>query len=225
MRFVYSNESIDISFSANTPLVLVIEKKDLFSIIVSDLWRQSSGEEGKCILSNINSTLELNKDVVFIIDPFSVNYNEKRVLTSVYEDLDEICNSNYWGDVADINTRIIELLEAINDKSEFHLTYKLNFQLKELLKIYNVKLLYEDDSLLDRISSYIKLLHRVRNVKLIIFVNLKTFLNDEQLNLLFKECLYEDICIMDIENVDFGKSANEKYVIIDKDLCKIIVDD
>lgn len=30
---------------------------------------------------------------------------------------------------------------------------------------------------------------------------------------------------MDIENVDFGKSANEKYVIIDEDLCKIIVDD
>lgn len=66
-----------------------------------------------------------------------------------------------------------------------------------------------------------KCLHRICGTKLVIVVNLQMYLDRIQIQEFFKECRYEEIAVLDIEAVDFGKHENEKYVIINKDMCTI----
>lgn len=222
MRFTYSDLNLELILSYESPTVLIIENTPLFSAITADLWEQAYGIPGNIVLSENNEQLKPEKVSTVIINPFSINYNEKRILNAAYKELCDIANDNFFEKIAETNSKIISILDSIEKSVDFPVIYDIDLDFKNLLKAYNVKIDDQNSNLLDRIVSYIKLLHRICNISLFIFINLKSFFTDEQLGALYKETLYENIILLDIESSDPDfHLSQENYIIIDRDLCII----
>lgn len=224
MRLIFSKYLIDFIIGEETGNILIIERPGVFSEIYNDLWRQSEGELGEIIISDADTILKMNKAVIFITNPIGVSCNDKKIILRIYNDIKDICNEKYINEITLLNAQIVELLEKVSFDISLPLDYALDMNIVGLLKLYETKVDSEGVDLLEHIVSYIKLMHQVCKISVFIFVNLKSFFTQEELDQIYVEAKYEHVQIVDIESADcFGKVKTEKYMILDKDLCIIEV--
>ena len=222
MRLVYPDFNFEMLLSTEKPTTIVIENQLLFSTFVSDLWNQTNGISGELILSEDENLLSFDKAATAIINPFSVNFSDKKITTAIHKELFNISNDFYLEEMSEINSQIVQLLDSLECKVDYPISFDIDMDFKDILKIYNVKANNDSEDFLDKIVSYIKLLRRICSIRLFIFVNLKAFFTEKQLEALYKECLYEEVFLINIESHDYGKQTQtENYAIIDKDLCTI----
>lgn len=97
----------------------------------------------------------------------------------------------------------------------------IDFNTDDFLKLLNIKLNEQDKTLLERLQTYIKVSCELRNIKIFIFFNLYSFLEEHELKALINECKYYDIKIINVEYYDVENSIFDKKRIIDNDLCVI----
>ena len=222
MRLVDSSLNVDICLTYDRPTVLVIENKESFMQFSFDIWNQSNGKDGIVILSERDKSVRFDKSVELVINPFGINFNDKKILTKVYSELEELCTESYIEEISFINANIVSLFDMLEQKIDYPIHFSIDTDLKGLFKLQEVKIEESEDGFLDRLISYIKLIHQACNVRMFVFVNLKTFFSNDMIEELYKACVYEEIIVVDVENHDFGKEIEmEKYFIIDEDLCLI----
>lgn len=224
MRLVYPDPLLEINFSNHKIHSLIVENTSLFISITEDLWNQSNGDDGVFILSNKDKLIKFDKKADVIINPFSVSSNDRKIITKIYAELNGIGQENSIEELLCLNSSIVGLIDHLAEKVPYPLIYDLNLDLSGLLKLYNVKIDEECTELLEKLMTYVKLMHQVCGITLFVFVNLKQYFSLEQLNLFYQNCLYEEVSILDIEGCDLKKKLDcEKEMIIDKDLCIISI--
>ena len=76
--------------------------------------------------------------------------------------------------------------------------------------------------IIKRLFEYIKICSFICKYKLIIFVNLKTYLSDEEIEELYKISNYCKISLLLIESREKDWNGDEMEYIIDKDQCLIV---
>ncbi len=104
----------------------------------------------------------------------------------------------------------------------FQLTFD-DIGIQSLLKACNVKIENTYDSFLEKIINYINILIYLKNISFVVFVNLKSVLNDDELAALYKHCLNEKIKLLLLESYKSRPlMQTEKAIIITEDLCEIV---
>ena len=78
-----------------------------------------------------------------------------------------------------------------------------------------------EESLLEHLIRYIKLVVKLLGVKLIIFVNLRSYLSDRQFMGLIQEIKYQEIKALFIENQEKACMEGVMRYSIDRDGCEI----
>lgn len=78
-----------------------------------------------------------------------------------------------------------------------------------------------EETLFERIAIYIKIMAELLKKKLVILVNSRSYLTSDQIDQIAELCMYSEVALLLIENVqrDFSKKRN--YCIIDHDECCI----
>lgn len=79
----------------------------------------------------------------------------------------------------------------------------------------------QDVEFLERIVEYMKLLQSLCKIKVLFLVNIKLYLTDEQMILLYREAEYINLQLVLIEHIMKSTIFEEKVVVIDKDDCII----
>ena len=120
---------------------------------------------------------------------------------------------------ADENTSISIVCE--NPKVFYEIDYNIECDVKDLIKIYNLKLNYESSSLLEKLSIYIKLVAMAFNLQILFLVDIRRYLTEYEVLALYKEARYWKIQLVIIESRFVDKLENEKVIIIDRDRCII----
>lgn len=87
MRLVNSSLFLDISLQEGETVTLVVEKPDIMVGIVEDLSRQCIGLDGEFFLSDGQKMLTLEKVAECIIDPFTIDFNHRKIINKLYSDL------------------------------------------------------------------------------------------------------------------------------------------
>ena len=170
MRLVNSKYNLKIEFEENKSTELVVENKECMIDIVQNLLSQVDGIEGDFVLA-AEKEMKMEKDVLFIIDPFSVDFNNKKIITKLYEQLSQIAKEENEG-YDSINSEIVSTLEKICGCVEYsNVQYDLEFDWKNLFKLYNVRIGEDYKNIYEKLEEYIKILVDVLKVKLIIFLN------------------------------------------------------
>ena len=102
----------------------IVESPELFIQYLNELSVQINGQNGRFVLSRNDKELNISKSIEIIFSPFLLEINEKKVLSKIYLELQDIAN--------DENTylKTRELVTAIH---QYFLDIEFLVQIQHLL--------------------------------------------------------------------------------------------
>ena len=112
------------------------------------------------------------------------------------------------------------LLE-LEQETDFILDIDADVDMSAIFKGNGIKLESLDDGLLENIVRYIKVVRLLLKKTVFVFVNLRSYLTDGQLDQLIREAAYQEVQILLVENVMRDCVNGGKRCIIDSDKCEI----
>lgn len=222
MKLIYPMLGLDITFEENSVCSLVIENRALFYEMVSDIYRQIEGNNGKFVLSENYEPKEMRKAAELITGFVPFTLNKKDILTKAYVEIQK--NSQSPEMVERTHGILAELERYICDVSGFcenEFVCTETTDITPLLKMFDLKFLDEDKSLCEKLLDYFEASERYKRVRLFVTVNLRSYIDDDDAQMFFKCVLMRKINLLCIENYAYEKLAGEKRTIIDSDLCII----
>lgn len=221
MKLVNSKYNLNIEWEENKSTTLIVEKKDNMLNIINNLINQLAGQEGDFVLSD-EVKVKWEKQVDFILEPFTINFNNKKILSKLYEQMFDISKDEIE-DYNSINNVIINAIDKVTQRVEYNnIVYNLDFDWKNIYKLYDVKIGEDYENLFEKIEEYIKIIADVLHIKLVIFLNLKEYLSKIELENIQRICFYKKMNLLLLESEEREKIENEKTFIIDKDRCLIV---
>ena len=116
---------------------------------------------------------------------------------------------------------LINYFDQLLNTVPYDITYNFDFDLISLIKALDVQTDVSSDTLIEQVSSYMKLMQQLCGISIFVFNNLKCYFNESNLQLLYESARYNKINIINIEPVHTEHICREKCWIIDKDLCII----
>jgi CRISPR-associated protein Csn2 len=223
MKLVHPILEKPIKLDENTLNVLVIESQKAFSGFIKELFEQSNGGEGNFIISEDLDRLSVEKDVELILEPFSIELNNRKIISRLYKQLEHTAVSeDFYLDYNKASNQILSFIEKISQTTENKMVYSQNVDLSALFKAVDLSIEEDYENLVEKIHDYMSVIQEFEQVSFFIFVNLKKFISSEELKELFKAASYKKMHLLLLENVVHDDPiACEKRYIIDSDLCAI----
>lgn len=219
-----SNYENNINFEKNNIHLWVIENKVAFFNFVKVLNSQINGEIGEFILSKNLNEMPISKNICMLLDFFNIDFNNKNILNGIIKKLEiELQENDYIIKLNELNAQILNFLYSIGLSINLDISYNDELEFVKLLKTYDIKITNQSSSLIETIINYIEVLIELNICKILVFVNLKQYLSYEEIIELYKYVNYKNFKIFLIENTNSKKIEDEKKIIIDNDLCEILV--
>ncbi len=220
-KLVYGKYDIFMSLEENYVNELIIENPPILAEMVQELTAQADGGEGGFVLSEDGKPLSVEKNLVFIKDPFSVDVNQRKLLSKLYEELEEHTKDTLFFEGEDFYHAYIRYMNGVCEKSGLFLTYEEEPKVEDIFKRAKLRIDCQAESLVEQIAEYIRVWAELLHQEVFVFLNLKLFLIKEELEALYQECFYRKVQMILIEAVFTEKMPEEKIYLIDKDKCII----
>lgn len=218
MKIVHPDINMQIDFEDKTCCIWTIEYPELLLNYITELQEQVIGNEGKFVLSDENEILSFKKDMSLILSPLEIDYNDKKFITELFKEIKDIVQSGeLYEDYVFVKSELVKLMERISESNDYPLQYSEELEVSSLLKMMQVKFDFQDANYFERLITFVQLSQRLLRKKLLIFVNLSSFLSENQLVELEKIAKYEQIKILLINSYQLNYSFSYKWYIIDVD--------
>ena len=118
---------------------------------------------------------------------------------------------------------LLNVLDVFNE-FPFEFNYKESIGIQEYLKLLGLKISNNKGKITDTIFSLIDVVEYLSIAKILIFVNLKLYLIDDELKEIYKYAMYKKVNILLIETGEEKEPLeNEKILYIDSDYDEIIL--
>lgn len=221
MKYVHNIFNEQLELDENKANVLIIENKDFFKEIVLDILNLVDRKESKSWFFEDHTELKKGMDIV--TDIFNLDINSTKNLTKLYGKIKEeyITGENYEKYMK-LCTEVHSFLTDVVETFEFGLEYNENLDLSSFMKLNSVKFSFDDKSVLEKMMDYIQILHDYIEIKVFVFVNIKSYLGYDEVVDFYKYIELNKINVLFIETTDYTEYRHlEKIKIIDQDLCVI----
>ncbi len=222
MKLVHSDLENQIIINPKKTCQWVIESPIYFSKYLQELNSQINGKEGNFVLSDNQKEYDISKYVEIVINPFDIDINSKKILNRLYMELSQLAyQENSYLLTQEILAKLQTYFLELEQESDYILGIDENIDISGVWKALGVKFENYAENLLENISQYIKIMAELMKKKLIVFVNLGSYLRKEELEQLIELAMYNEIALLFIENIekDFPKEVS-RYI-IDNDRCEI----
>lgn len=203
--------------------VLVVEQPGMLYGLAKEFFRQTCGEPGSFVLSDNSEMLNIPRNLLFIYDYLLLDNNERKHISYLYKQLQQITEENFADEFNDIRQKTAELFCKLNGTGDFEIDYNEDAGLSEILKAYGVSFRQNEDKLPENLLDYIGVSAMVQPVRCVVLLNVKSFLTKSELLMFYREMQLEEISLFLIENCEREALPMENIRIIDKDLCEIVV--
>jgi len=225
MKIVHPDYQMQIHFVEGEIISLVIESSPHFFRYVEELFAQFCGNEGRFVLSEEGNILKIDNYLDFVISPFTININSKNIVSKIYAMMKEqVMTSDEIEMFYKINADMGNLIERAIVALNFPIQYEEVEDVTTFLKLMNVALLVEEgESLVEKLTEYIKVVAQVLGIKVVVLANVQPYLSEADLRYIKKIAEYEKVTVLFIDNdeKECYNCYDAKYI-IDADLCEII---
>lgn len=209
-----------IDFGDDYAFTLVCENADQFSDFAQSFYVQCDGGDGDWILTN-GKELSLSKYAVTLLNYFDVSVNDKKIISKVCEQL----RQNAYDENFTVKTHeTLAMVERYLNDLLLSVDYPVSIgevDVSQLLKSVNITLGDESDGLLGALVDYVSVLSKLTAVKLLVCVNLRSYLSDEKFMLFCSHCEQNQIRLLLLENHHKTQAVfSGKTLIVDEDLCE-----
>lgn len=218
VSFDFMSNPIDLS--ENKISVLYVENHQLYRNTVKNFY-DGCFDEKNIVFSENYSPIKFKNNICFISDIFSIDFSSA-FMKKIYEDLSEYANTFLTEDTLKIKTNVLCYLEMLSQNYDFDFEFKDELDIIDLLKLQSFKPVVSGD-LLNKLLDFMIVIKKYSTVKCFVLLNIHNCFSADELELLYKELIYQNINVLLIENKKcFLSSQYEKIYIVDEDLCEII---
>ncbi len=222
MKLAFEGSGFCIEFKENRIEQLIIEHPVCFRSVLSEIIRQSEGKDGKLILSDSDKILDFSKKTTLIYNLFDLDSSSRKLTNRLYEMLNQrMMESELYLRYQSILANAEMFMNDLEGMSDYALQYDSDVAIAEFLKLLGVKIAEEDQTLLERLSDYLKLSVDLLGSELIILVNFRSYFAKEEALQLYEMINYCKIPVLLLENSEREMIEYEHRYIIDSDLCII----
>ena len=221
MKLVCYNVSQVIEIKQGYISEIVIENQNVFRNTIKDLSQLEAGEIGQSILSINNKPVEFSKNAVLITEFAPLQFNKKTLITKIVQRMEKLSiePENYIHTM-ELMSSLEKMLFELSLELPCELTFeKLNFA--NVIKSVGIDIAESEKDDVEKILDYMSLVRELDREKLFIFVNMRSYYTDEQMNTFLRTLLGHDYRVVLIESVAREKLSDTKRIILDKDLCEI----
>ena len=225
---IFSLEN-DIIFKEEYINVLQIQDKKLFTNVINSLNDNINNIEDtkeRIIILDNDIEIKIEKEVLMIIDVFNIDFNQKKIQSALYNKIEKIYKQEFerMSEFQTIFQKLqLNVLDVFNE-FPFEFNYKESIGIQEYLKLLGLKISNNKGKITDTIFSLIDVIEYLSVAKLLVFVNLKLYLSDDELNEIYKYAMYKKVNILLIETGEEKEPLeNEKILYIDSDYDEIVL--
>ena len=222
MRLAHVDLERVIELDCRKAMEWIIESPALFRKYVQLLNCQTEGGEGDFVLSDDDAILDISKYVEIIMNPFALDFEDRRIQKKLYTELQKTA---YGEDIFLETQKITAALQGYIFQLENICGYDIEIDtamdIQVLFKALGVKMEGREYNFSEKLAQYMKIMAELMGRKLLVFVNIRSYLEDEQIQELMKNAVYNEISLLFIENVQRDFAETENYYIIDKDGCEV----
>lgn len=223
MMLSHSVFDTPIVFEENKINVLVIENRNFLVKTVLEMKSQmDDGVDGEYILSDDTGKTGF-KNTAVVTDIFSIDLNSRKNLTKLYAYLSELAyNESNYGQTMMMLNSVQNFVAELADVSDYSLSAS-EAGVQELMKVCDLKFVFDGEmSFLGKLCEYLSVSSEFLKIRLFVFLNLRQFVSDEDLEEIYKYVAYNKINLLLVESTCPEKRLDcEKFKVIDKDLCEM----
>lgn len=221
MRLVCKQVEKIFEIVENKAIICTIENPNFFSYLIINLKDQIENNiDGIFSIFDKDKELNISKSILLITDLFSFDFNSKKFLNAIYGELKKYVAED--SSSIEIESSLFLFFQKITETFPFSLDIDKNCNYEYLFKSFNIHISENYENHLEKLIDYLTICKQLKLMEVVVFVNLKTILTQEQCNELYKECFYRKIPIFLFENREYSSIIDlEEKVIIDFDLCEI----
>lgn len=205
-------------------LTLEIENPNMLAKFIKDI-RDGNNDDTEIAFEHRGKLLD-KKDIELIIDFHALSLFNKNLVSKIFNKIENDFKTDYYKFIKfnEFANEFKENFIALLDDLDIETTVTDDYELKNALNFIEFKPENFDDSLVDKIMQYINIITETNIYKLLCFVNLKAYLDTKSIESIFKYSLYKKLPIILIEyHHDNIVIENEIKLLIDKDLCDILI--
>lgn len=200
---------------------LCIEHPRAYAEIVQTLYQQCDGKEGGAILSDGAKTLSFAKQAAIILEPFSLQYDTRKITTALYKELEDIVQEGYYADFLTLQGQLAQFMVCVSGEVPYPIVYDQDVALQGLCKWLNVHIDDSTSTLAERLSGYIELLAQLCHIKVVVLVGCEQYLSREERRGLQEMANYNKIYMIYISNCLDLLFETDVYTVLDDEYCII----
>lgn len=202
--------------------VLEIENKKIFFRLINDLNQICNGnviEEIKTFIDDKEVSI-INK-VNVISDYFNIDFS--RYMLSINKLINENLKGSSDKSLLLLYKKLIQKYNSIISTVDLPIMVNNDATIESLTKLLKLKINYKN-SIIENLFSIIELERSLKSSKFIVLVNLKQYLDDNELKELYKYSIYNNVNIILIDSQCYVCSHDfEKKLIVDNNLVEFVV--
>lgn len=199
---------------------LIVESPTLYRQIIKNL----SANLDDCNYFTLDGKTLRAKHIDFISNPFLLNFNDKKVITTLLKLLvKQSTSESFYNETNSFKSYIIKYLDELIYAENFNFEVETDpdFSIDSIAKAVNIHIVGDEDNFIELLTDYLDMMTELSDIKLFVFMNLRAFLEKEDIELLIKNINNHQLDLLLIESQQKSKISNSNQLIIDKDLCEI----
>ena len=200
---------------------LIIESPRFLREFLAALARREDEEKFSFIRDG--KKLSLKDDVDIIFNPLKLEFNNKKALTVLLKMLVKTSLSeDFYESTNRFKTNIIKYLGKLTDVEDYSFEVDSeDFNLDVIAKAINLHIIGDEDDFVELLTDYMSMMTELLDTKLFIFINLRTFLEDNELKRLIHNIDNHEFDILLVESQPENVDYRFEKIIIDHDLCEL----
>lgn len=221
MKIAYRELKNVIDIDTDMITGLVIENPEFMYRMLQELKKATEGVDSDIVVSDNETPISAQKTISFITDLVGFTLNQKTLILKIIGELDRKskCGLYYEKSEQLLETIEMHIGSLTDDMSCEIMCGKLN--MLAVIKAAGIEIIDDYDTLEERILAYMDLSREYEGKSLFVFVNLRSVVSHDKLQLMINTAITRGYRILLIDNMDYKKLSCENRIIIDNDLCVI----
>lgn len=210
----------DISIKEGYITVIEIENKKYFYRLVNDLYSiyHSSIIEDIIFLNEEDTEINYSNKLKIFLNYFDFNFDSKKYMNEISKYVNNQIDEKDRDALVNQYAKILAIYKRILNNIDLPLFVENEINIDNMTKIMKININYKNE-LLDNLLLLIDLEKVLESNNLLIFINLKQYLNKEELQELYKYSIYNHIQLLLIDSQAYGVTLNNEIkLIIDENL-------
>lgn len=199
----------------------VIENPKFLQEVIKDL--TISEEEKELSVSIEGKNLNFDKDLDVIFNPLKLDFNSKRAMTTLLKLLLRTSLSeDFYLTTNKLKTKIVKYFSEIVDAGDFEFEVSADdFTMDSIAKAVSIHIVGDEDDFVELLTDYVSMMAELANIKLFVFVNLRSFVSDEDMERFHHNLDNHQINALLLESASRESLKDVPRLVVDTDLCEI----